>query len=155
MLFGLFKSKKRPLLPPEDQNKIVEAIQVAERNTSGELRVFMESRCSYVDPMDRAKEVFFNLKMDRTEDHNAVLIYVALTDRQMALYGDEGIYRKTGGDPYWKYELDILRRFFQEGSIAEGIASCALNIGKALSEHFPYDTDTDKNELPDDIVFGS
>jgi hypothetical protein len=62
MLFGLFKSKKRPLLPPEDQNKIVEAIQVAERNTSGELRVFMESRCSYVDPMDRAKGYSLTLK---------------------------------------------------------------------------------------------
>jgi uncharacterized membrane protein len=71
------------------------------------------------------------------------------------LYGDEGIYHKTGGDPYWKYELDIMRRFFQEGRIAEGIASSALNIGKALTSHFPYDADTDKNELPDDIVFGS
>lgn len=154
-MFGLFKSRKRALLPDADQRRIVEAIQVAERNTSGEIRVFVESRCSYVDPIDRAREVFFKLKMERTESHNAVLIYVALTDHQMALYGDEGIYRKTGGDPYWQFELDLMRRFFKEDRIAEGIAHCALNIGKALSDHFPYDQDTDKNELPDDIVFGN
>lgn len=154
-MFGLFKSRKRALLPDADQRRIVEAIQVAERNTSGEIRVFVESRCSYVDPIDRAREVFFKLKMEHTESHNAVLIYVALTDHQMALYGDEGIYRKTGGDPYWQFELDLMRRFFTEDRIAEGIAHCALNIGKALSDHFPYDKDTDKNELPDDIVFGN
>ncbi len=153
-MFGLFR-KKRSLLATVDQQKIVDAIKKAEQNTSGEVRVFVESRCAYVDPMDRAKEVFFNLKMDRTEDHNAVLIYVALRDHQMALYGDEGIHRKTGGDPYWKYELSVMRRFFQEGKIADGIASCALDIGKALSDHFPYSKDTDKNELPDDIVFGN
>ena len=154
-MFGLFKAKKGALIAAEDQQRIIDAIKAAERNTSGEVRVFVESRCSYVSAMDRAKEVFFKLKMERTEEHNAVLIYVALHDRQMALYGDEGIYRKTGGDPYWKFELDLMRRFFQEERIGEGIAHCALNIGKALATHFPYDSDTDKNELPDDIVFGN
>lgn len=154
-MFGLFKSKKQPLIPDAEQEKIVAAIKEAERNTSGEVRVFVESRCSYVNPMDRAKEVFFNLKMDQTEAHNGVLVYVALDDRQMALYGDEGIYRKTGGDPYWVYELNIMRALFKEGKIGDGIATCVINIGKALSQHFPFDSNTDKNELPDDIVFGN
>ncbi|RYD88708.1 MAG: TPM domain-containing protein [Sphingobacteriales bacterium] len=138
-----------------DQRRIVEAVKAAERNTSGEIRVYVESRCSYVSAMDRAKEIFFQLKMERTDEHNAVLIYVALKDHQMALYGDEGIYRKTGGDPYWKFELETMRRFFQEDKIADGIAACAINIGNALAQHFPYNIDTDKNELPDDIVFGN
>jgi len=153
-MFGLFKSNKPPLIPEEGQRKIVEAIKKAERNTSGEVRVFVESRCSYVDPMDRAKEIFFNLEMQKTEEHNAVLIYVALLDRQFALYGDEGIYKKTGGDPYWVYELNLMKHLFREDKIADGIAGCVINIGNALSQHFPYNIDTDKNELPDDIVFG-
>ncbi len=153
-MFGLFKPKKKPLLSEEGQRLIVQAVQEAERNTSGEIRVYMESRCSYVDSMDRAKEVFFKLKMDNTRNHNAVLLYIALTDRQLALYGDEGIYRKTGGDPYWQTELQLLRSFFQQNRVAEGIATCVQHIGLALSEHFPYDSKTDKNELPDDIVFG-
>ena len=154
-MFGLFKSKKQHLIPDAEQERIVAAIKEAERNTSGEIRVFVESRCSYVDPMDRAKEVFFNLKMDKTEAHNGVLVYVALHDRQMALYGDEGIYKKTGGDPYWVYELNMMRALFTEGNIVDGIATCVINIGKALLQHFPFNNDTDKNELPDDIVFGN
>lgn len=153
-MFGLFKPKKKPLLSEEDQSQIVQAVQEAERNTSGEIRVYMESRCAYVDSMDRAKEVFFKLKMDQTRNHNAVLVYIALTDRQLALYGDEGIYKKTGGDPYWQRELQLLRTFFQQNRIAEGVATCVQHIGMSLAEHFPYDSKTDKNELPDDIVFG-
>lgn len=153
-MFGLFASKKKLLIPEAGQQVIVEAIKAAERSTSGEVRVFVESRCAYVDPMDRAREIFFKLKMDHTSAHNAVLVYVALLDKQMALYGDEGIYKKTGGDPYWKYELELMRRSFRDGHIAEGIASCVINIGKALATHFPFDGSTDKNELPDDIVFG-
>lgn len=154
-MFGLFKAKKKHLLSEEDQRQIVQAVQDAERNTSGEIRVYMESRCAYVDSMDRAKEVFFKLKMDQTRNHNAVLIYIALTDHQMALYGDEGIYKKTGGDPYWQREIQLLRAFFRENRIAEGIATCVQHIGMSLSEHFPYDSKSDKNELPDDIVFGN
>lgn len=154
-MFGWFKSKKKTLLSPQQQEQVVAAIKEAERNTSGEVRVYVESRCAYVDVMDRAREVFFTLKMDKTENHNAVLVYVALMDKQMALFGDTGIYRKTGGDPYWLHELQIMRAFFQQGRIAEGIANCVLDIGKALSEHFPYDKSSDKNELPDDIVFGN
>jgi hypothetical protein len=30
-----------------------------------------------------------------------------------------------------------------------------IDIGDALHTHFPFDNDTDKNELPDDIVFGN
>jgi len=153
-MLGIFKRKAQPLLPAEQQQQIVQAIQEAEQCTSGEVRVFIESRCSYVDAMDRAREVFYHLKMEHIRQHNAVLIYVALTDRQTAVFGDEGIYRKTGGDPYWAGVLNSMRLLFQQNKIAEGIASAARQIGKTLSEHFPYDAQTDKNELPDDIVFG-
>lgn len=154
-MFGLFKRKVPQLLSAEEQEMIVQSIKEAETNTSGEVRVFVESHCSYVDPIDRAREVFFKLKMNLTENHNGVLLYVALKDRQMALYGDEGIYKKTGGDPYWVYELSQMKAFFQEGKIAAGMANCVQHIGIALATHFPYDSGTDKNELPDEIVFGN
>lgn len=152
-MFGLFK-KKRELLPSSEQQQVVDAIKEAERQTSGEVRVFMESRCAYINAVDRASEIFFKLKMDKTTHKNAVLVYIAVTDRQMALYGDEGIYIKTGGDPYWNKELDLMRSFLQQGKMVEGICRCVSDIGIVLSEHFPYDGRTDKNELPDDIVFG-
>jgi len=152
-MFGIFKRKE--LVPVQVQQQIVEAIKKAEQQTSGEIRVFIESRCAYINAADRASELFFKLKMDNTTYKNAVLVYIALTDRQMALFGDEGIYKKTGGDPYWKKELDLLRGFLQQGKLAEGVCRCIADIGAALSLHFPYDGSTDKNELPDDIVFGN
>jgi uncharacterized membrane protein len=154
-MFSLFKRKRKPLFSDDQQQLVVSAIQDAERNTSGEIRVFLESRCTYVDAMDRARELFFKLEMEKTESHNAVLIYVAHLDRQTAIFGDEGIYKKTGGDPYWSGVLNTMRAFFKKEQLAEGIESAVRQIGQALSTHFPYIANKDKNELPDDIVFGA
>jgi uncharacterized membrane protein len=43
---------------------------------------------------------------------------------------------------------------FNRENYAEGIRDCVADIGDALHEHFPFNKDADKNELPDDIVFG-
>jgi uncharacterized membrane protein len=37
---------------------------------------------------------------------------------------------------------------------AEGFIKIINDIGEALVTHFPYDHKGDRNELPDDIVFG-
>lgn len=153
-MFGLFKKKQKHHLSDADQEKVVAAIKAAEMKTSGEIRVFVESRCSYIDAMDRARELFFQLKMNETKNHNAVIVYVAITDKQVALFGDEGIYKKTGGDPYWIHILKSTRKYFSQGRIGDGIANAVEEIGHSLASHFPYDPNSDKNELPDDIVFG-
>ncbi len=137
----------------EDTRIIVKAIRHAEMQTSGEVRVFIEKRCSWVDAIDRAKEIFFNLKMDKTELRNAVLIYVAIKDRQLAVFGDTGIHQKVG-TAYWEKQVLELLTSFNSNNYAEGISNCAIQIGNALKENFPFNRDTDKNELPDEIVFG-
>lgn len=154
-MFSLFRKNKKQLLTEGEQAHIVTAIQQAERTTSGEVRVYIESRCPHVNAADRASEIFFKLKMNKTEYHNGVLVYVAVTDKQMAVFGDEGIHKKVGGTVYWEKELKVLRHHFEKGAIAEGIAQCISEIGNALADHFPYNQSVDKNELPDDIVFGN
>ena len=136
-----------------DEQKIVQAIREAEVRTSGEVRVFIESRCRWVDPLDRAAELFFRLEMDETDDRNGVLVYVAIKDRQLAVFGDENIHKKVGTD-YWNQEVQKMLQSFNKQDYSEGIRQCVIDIGEALHQHFPYDQDTDKNELPDDIVFG-
>jgi uncharacterized membrane protein len=42
---------------------------------------------------------------------------------------------------------------FNAQHFADGIIEIIKDVGDALIRHFPYDR-TDKNELPDDIVFG-
>jgi uncharacterized membrane protein len=145
--------KRKPFFSPEEARQIATAIRTAEQKTSGEVRVFVERRCRYVDALDRAVEIFRNLKMDQTKDRNAVLIYVATRDRQLAIYGDEGIHLRCG-DAFWFSEVKKMIREFNQENYADGISKCVLDVGEALRSNFPYDKDTDKNELPDDIIFG-
>ena len=150
-LFPLFK--KKPFFSDEESRIIVKAIRHAEQRTSGEVRVFVESRCSWMDALDRAAELFFNLKMDKTEQRNAVLVYLAVKDHQLAILGDEGIHKKVGTE-YWNKVIGEMLASFNKEDYAKGVAECVIQIGEALQTHFPFDRGTDKNELPDNIVFG-
>ena len=150
-LFSLFG--KKDFFSEEERKQIIEAVRNAERMTSGEVRVFVENRCSYMDALDRAKEVFAELKMHETKDRNAVLVYVALKDKQLAIFGDEGIHSKLGYE-YWNTEVMKMIGNFNRENYAEGIKQVVEDVGEALTQLFPYNNDTDKNELPDDILFG-
>ena len=147
-----FLSRKE-FFSPDEKNKIVQAIRLAEQQTSGEIRVYVESRCRFVHPLDRAHEIFFGLNMDQTEARNAVLVYVAIKDRQLALFGDKGIHEKVG-EQFWNEKVKIILSHMHKESYAEGICRIVGDIGEALRTHFPFDRGSDKNELPDDIVFG-
>lgn len=146
--------KNKPLFNEEENHLIVKSIRQAEKRTSGEVRVYVESRCRFMDAIDRAAEIFFSLKMEQTEERNAVLVYVAIKDHQLAVFADEGIYKRTGQD-YWNKVVSEMIATFNKQDYAKGIAECVIQIGEALNTHFPYDRDTDKNELPDQIVFGN
>lgn len=152
-MFSLFRKKTDNFFSDEEKEKILSAIQKAEQTTSGEIRVYVEKRCRFVDAIDRAAEVFYSLKMEQTAYRNATLVYVAFKDRQMAVFGDEGIYTKTGKD-FWNEAVKKMLLNFNKENYAQGIVEVIEQIGAALAYHFPYDPSTDKNELPDDIVFG-
>jgi uncharacterized membrane protein len=150
-IFPLFK--KAAFFSDDEKQRIVAAIRAAEQQTSGEVRVYIESKNVYVDPMDRAAEVFYDLKMDKTEDRNAVLLYIAMKHKQLALFGDEGIYNATGA-AYWNKAVREMIANFAGHHEVEGIVNCIHSIGQTLKEKFPFDRTNDKNELPDEIVFG-
>jgi uncharacterized membrane protein len=145
--------KKKDFFTLQEKDRIVEAIRQAEKLTSGELRVFVESHCRFVDSLDRAAEVFHHLKMEQTALRNGVLVYVAMRDRQLAIYGDKGIHEKVG-HAFWKEEVSHIVTHMHKDTHAEAIAKIIGELGEALRVHFPYDKGTDINELPDDIVFG-
>ena len=145
--------KKKDFFSQEENQQLVDAIQKAEQQTSGEVRIFVESKCKYVDALDRAKEIFFSLKMNETELRNGTLIYVAVKDKQAAVFGDEGIHQKVGAQ-YWKDVVTKMLFQFRNQKLADGICQGIHDLGEALKFYFPYQSDTDKNELPDEIVFG-
>ncbi|HSC40209.1 MAG TPA: TPM domain-containing protein [Chitinophagaceae bacterium] len=151
ILSSLFPGKR--LLSQEDEQLIVTAIQAGEKRTSGEIRVYIESHCRFVDPLDRAAEVFGGLKMHETRQRNGVLVYVAVKDRQLAVFADQGIHEKAGPQ-FWNDTVKTMLQHFNRQQYGTGIAGIVSKVGEALCTHFPYDAGTDKNELPDDIVFG-
>jgi len=146
--------KQKEFFSHDEKELILQAIRNAEQQTSGEIRVYVENHCRFVDPMDRAAEIFFGLKMDQTAERNGVLVYIALRDRQLAVLGDEGIHKAVGKE-FWEKEVAEMIHEFHADHYATGIAKVVGEIGEALRENFPYVGEKDRNELPDDIVFGS
>ena len=146
-------NRKKPLFTKEEDATLVNSIKNAEKETSGEIRVFVESRCKYVDPLDRASEIFNVLKMDETELRNGVLFYIAVRDHQLAIYADKGIHEATGQE-HWKNDVKEILAIFSKESVVAGMCTAITKIGQALKYHFPYDPEVDKNELPDEIIFG-
>jgi uncharacterized membrane protein len=149
-MFDFLFRKKYFTIP--EQDKILAAIRKAEYATSGEIRLYIESKCKTTTPLERAVVVFHSLKMEQTMHRNAVILYIAMESRKLAIYGDEGIHKVVGQD-YWDNTMMRLTESFKSGNMAGGIAGAIHDIGTKLQKHFPY-LDGDKNELPDDIVFG-
>lgn len=146
--------KKNPAFFTEEQNaNILSAIRNSEQRTSGEIRIYIESRNPYVNTLERAAEIFYKLEMDETHHRNGVLLYIAIKDHELALFADEGIYRAVGQE-YWELEVKEMLQHFKENHLSDGIINCVIHIGNALQKHFPHIATEDRNELPDDIVFG-
>lgn len=135
----------------EEQALIVRAIKEAELNTSGEIRVHIESKCKD-DAVSRAIYVFNYLKMYETAQRNGVLVYVAHASKKLAIIGDVGINNKVPAD-FWNKIKDDMISAFSRGCYVEGICEAVKAAGISLKEYFPYQDD-DINEQPDEISFG-
>ena len=151
--FSLFKTNTDKLLNTSDKQMLVQAIQAAEKTTSGEIRVHVESRTKKGDALTRATEIFFKQKMNATKERNGVLVYVAVEDRKLAIYADQGIYDKVGVE-FWYSQVQEMTAHFKEENYVKGMSVVIAEIGKALTNHFPYDRVTDTNELSDEIMIG-
>jgi uncharacterized membrane protein len=135
----------------EDEKKIISAISTAENNTSGEIRVHIEKKCSG-DPVKCAEKAFVKLGMHKTDLHNGILFYLAIDSHRFALVGDKGIHEKVGQD-FWESVRDKVISKFKEGKIADGLSDGILECGMQLKKYFPHAGAADKNELSDDISY--
>ena len=141
-------AKIEEFLTEEDEKEVVEAIQQAEKKTSGEIRVHIE-KTSKGDIWDRAMEVFHLLKMDNTKQDNGVLIYVAIEDKNFIIYGDKGINKVVPPD-FWESTKDEIVVEFKKGDFKQGLVNGILKAGEQLQQHFPW-SEGNTNELSDKI----
>jgi uncharacterized membrane protein len=138
------------ILNTAEEKILVEAIAIAEKNTSGEIRVHIEKTCKG-DAVEQAKVIFEKLGMTATEARNGVLIYIAEESHKFAIIGDSGIHEKVGHD-FWDHSKDLMLQHFKKGEFVEGIKEAVLSCGEALKKYFPFQNN-DSNELSNDISY--
>jgi uncharacterized membrane protein len=139
------------MLTEEQKSQVVQAIKLAERQTSGEIKVHIESHTG-IDLMARVGEVFTHLELHKTEQRNGVLIYWAMEDRKFAVVGDKGINAVVPQD-FWQTTRDAIQSNFVMNQFVAGLTEGIGIAGEALKKYFPYQSD-DVNEISDDISFG-
>lgn len=136
----------------KDQQKVItDSIAKAELNTSGEIRVHIDDDCKE-DVLDKAANMFHQLKMNKTELRNGVLFYLAVNDRKFAILGDKAINEKVP-ENFWDNIKDTLLEHFKQQQFTEGLSKGIEMAGEKLKTHFPLQLN-DTNELKNDISFG-
>jgi len=142
--------KAKELFTDELKKQVVQAIEQAELNTSGEVRVHVDDHCKG-NVLDRAAYIFEKLEMQKTELRNGVLFYLAVADRKFAILGDAGINQKVPANFWDEIKNDVIAHF-KEGDFAGGLSQGIIKAGEQLKAHFPYQED-DVNELDNEISF--
>lgn len=154
-------SKVEDFLTKAEETEIVEAIRLAEKNTSGEIRVHLEkgpslkgeqAKQTSIAPIERAVEVFHELQMNETQLRNGVIIYVAVKSKQFAIYGDKGI-NDVVPDDFWNSTKDIMLEHFKNGRNKQALVEGIEHAGEQLKKYFP-DYHGNTNELSNEISKG-
>jgi len=138
--------------PEEEQHKIEQAIADAESESSGEIRVHIESHCPE-DVLDRAAYIFDELGMQNTELRNGVLIYLATESKKYGIIGDAGINHKVN-DGNWRSIEKKMHAACVEQKLTQALCCAVEEAGKLLKEHFPIRA-KNSNELDNTISFGA
>ncbi len=134
----------------EQQTFIEQAIQNAELQTSGEIRVHIDKICRG-NVLDRASEIFAELHMHETALRNGVLIYLAYDTRKFAILGDVGI-NQIVPENFWDDIKVRMQIKFRAGQFADGLVEAVHMAGQKLIDHFPKG-ENNPNELVNHISF--
>lgn len=137
-------------LSEANKDAIVQEIKEAEKQTSGEIKIHIEEICPTEDPLERAKQIFDYLALDKTALRNGVLFYLAFNSRKFAILGDKGI-DEVVTSVFWDSTKETLKSYFVKGMITEGLCEGIRMAGLQLKKYFPYDKHDDINEISDDI----
>ena len=130
------RNNPKKFFSADEQKRILEAIEKAEDHTSGEIRLHLEGRCPTEEPLDHAKELFFQLEMDKTAQRNGVLIYLATASHRFAILGDEGIHRVVP-ENFWEDVKELMVSHFREDDFGQGMVEGIARIGEKAPRIFP------------------
>jgi uncharacterized membrane protein len=133
----------------DDFSRTVEkAIEEAELLTSAEFKLHIEEVCNE-EVLDRAAFVFSELELHKTEQRNAVLLYVSVNDRKVSILADAGAKAQLS-EQFLSETLSTIINDFKMNQYAQGIGNCFRNIASALKSNFPYQ-ENDINEISNKV----
>lgn len=141
----------RKALPTESMNALERTIGMAERGSSGQIRLVVEAawpllHVRYLGPRARALEWFSQLRVWDTEHNNGVLIYLLFAERDVEIVADRGFNHRITGEQ-WETICRAMEARFVKGEFEAGLTEGINTIGDLLREHFP--ADMGGNEQPD------
>jgi uncharacterized membrane protein len=136
-----------------DAEAVRQAIADAEARTSGEIRVSV-STFFFGNVRRTAERAFERMGMTATAQRNSVLIFVVPSRRAFVVLGDEGIHVKVGQE-FWDAVAAAMSARFTAGDFTGGLVLGITEAGRQLAEHFPHQGERDRNELADDVDYGS
>ncbi|AYO58379.1 hypothetical protein CO230_09755 [Chryseobacterium sp. 6424] len=137
-------------LTEQQMASLVEAIQSAEKYSTGEIRVHIDSY-SGGNNAEIAFDVFKTLCQNQTAEKNAVLFHINFDEHYLTIIGDEGIHAKVH-QQFWDQMHDRITASFARGNYFEGLRNAILETGQELKKHFPLSGEN-RNELPNEITF--
>ncbi|QQR80263.1 MAG: TPM domain-containing protein [Deltaproteobacteria bacterium] len=136
-------------LTKEEEKRVVDSIQKAEAQTSGEIRVHLKKNIKK-SVYEEACETFESLGMTKTTERNGILIFLVTSQKQFSIVGDVGIHQKVG-ESFWNHIRDAMQDHFKKGDFAQGLVHGVQKCGEELAKFFPHQ-ENDRNELPDQVT---
>jgi putative membrane protein len=97
-----------------------------------------------------ALQQFLAHGLHTTQHRTGVLIFAALSDRQVEIVADEGIHSKVDAE-VWAKAVDALTRSLRVGRAADGFETAIGLTGDVLAAHFPPRANN-PDELPNRLV---
>jgi uncharacterized membrane protein len=140
---------QKEFLEKLDQQRVVAAIQQAESETSGEIRVHVQPKATGGELRYVAERTFERLGMTKTALRNGVLLFIATEEQRFTILGDRGIDEKVPAG-FWDEIAAKLTIRFQNGEFTDGIVEAITAAGHQLRQYFPRAAG-DVNELSDAI----
>ena len=131
-----------------DQQRVIEAIGTAEKQTSGEIRVHIQPK-AHGEIRNVAERTFERLGMTKTALRNGVLLFIACEEQRFTILGDQGINEKVPAG-FWDEIAAKLTIRFKAGEFTDGIVDAVHSAGDELFHFFPC-VEGDVDELTNEI----
>jgi uncharacterized membrane protein len=140
--------RHRSLRRAIDVERVRQAIEEAERQSSGQIRVSI-APYFWGDVRKAAEKAFARLGMTGTRRRNGILFFVVPGRRRFVVLGDEGIHQQVG-DEFWEDVSAAVADRFRAGDFTGGLVHGIETVGRELATHFPPDP-AGAHELPTDV----